>query len=166
MATLEGSEDATGLRLAIVVARFNRVITEPLCAGAVLTATTAGADPASIDVVWVPGAFELPLAAQWLAKSGAYDAIAALGCVIRGETPHFEYVCAEAARGIADVSRATGLPVTFGVVTADTMAQARARSGGAVGNKGREAMLAAIEMARLVRVIGNGAVPLPHTGGV
>ena len=102
-----------------------------------------------LDVVWVPGAFELPMAARWLAESGEYDAIACVGAVIRGETPHFDFVAGEAARGIAEVAREWGLPVTFGVITSDNLAQAQARSGGAVGNKGREAMLAAIEMATL-----------------
>lgn len=147
--TFEGPLDGASLRVAVVVSRFNELITEKLLAGAVDTALECGVPDESIDVVWVPGAFELPMAAQWLADSGAYDAIACVGAVIRGETPHFDFVAGEAARGIADVARESGLPVTFGVITSDTLAQAQARAGGTVGNKGREAMLAAIEMATL-----------------
>jgi 6,7-dimethyl-8-ribityllumazine synthase len=147
--TLEGPLNGAGLRLAIVVSRFNEFITERLLQGAIETAYECGVADRDIDVVWVPGAFELPTAALWLADSRRYDAIACVGAVIRGETPHFDFVAGEAARGIADVARESGLPVTFGVITADTLAQAQARAGGAAGNKGREAMLAAIEMATL-----------------
>jgi 6,7-dimethyl-8-ribityllumazine synthase len=151
--TLEGPLDGAGLRLAVVVSRFNELITERLLQGAVETARECGVYDDSLDVVWVPGAFELPTAALWLANSARYDAIACVGAVIRGETPHFDFVAGEAARGIAQVARESGLPVTFGVITADTLTQAQARAGGAVGNKGREAMLAAIEMATLRRLV-------------
>ena len=144
-----GTLDGAALRVAIVVSRFNELITEKLRDGAVSTALECGVPDESIDIVWVPGAFELPMAARWLAESGEYDAIACVGAVIRGETPHFDFVAGEAARGIAEVAREWGLPVTFGVITSDNLSQAQARAGGTVGNKGREAMLAAIEMATL-----------------
>jgi 6,7-dimethyl-8-ribityllumazine synthase len=153
MRTLEGPLDGAGLSVAIVVSRFNELITERLLQGAVDTARECGVADQSLDVVWVPGAFELPTAALWLADTGRYDAIACVGAVIRGETPHFDFVAGEAARGIADVARDSGLPVTFGVITSDTLQQAQARAGGTVGNKGREAMLAAIEMATLRRLV-------------
>jgi 6,7-dimethyl-8-ribityllumazine synthase len=159
--TLEGPLDGGGLRIAIAVSRFNELITERLLRGAVDTAHECGVADDNLDVVWVPGAFELPTAALWLADSGRYDAIACVGAVIRGETPHFDFVAGESARGIADVARESGLPVTFGVITADTLAQAQARAGGAVGNKGREAMLAAIEMATLRPLVE--AVPREET---
>ncbi len=153
MRTFEGPLDATGLRLAVVVARFNELITERLLQGALDTAREHGVADHNLDVAWVPGAFELPLAARALAETGRYDAIACVGAVIRGETPHFDFVAGEAARGIANVAADYGLPVAFGVITSDTVEQAQARAGGAVGNKGREAMLAAIEMATLLPAI-------------
>ena len=150
MTTYEGTLDAAGLRVAVVVARFNELITERLLQGAVETAREHGVDPERTDTVWVPGAFELPMAARALAASGRYDAIACVGAVIRGETPHFDFVAGAAARGVAQVAADFTMPVTFGVITSDTVEQAQARAGGAVGNKGREAMLAAIEMATLL----------------
>ena len=150
MRTFEGSLDASALHVAIVVSRFNELITERLLEGAIATAREHGVADHNLDVVWVPGAFELPLAARALAGTGRYQAIACVGAVIRGETPHFDFVAGEAARGIADVAADYGLPVAFGVITSDTVEQAQARSGGAVGNKGRESMLAAIEMATLL----------------
>lgn len=161
MRTYEGPLDASELRLAVVVSRFNELITEKLLTGATDTAVECGADPDHIEVYWVPGAFELPTAALWLAESGRYDAIACVGAVIRGQTPHFDFVAGEAARGIAEISREYGLPVTFGVITSDNLEQAQARAGGAVGNKGREAMLAAIEMATLHTMIDG--LPDPRT---
>jgi 6,7-dimethyl-8-ribityllumazine synthase len=149
MRTLEGPLDGAGLHVAVVVSRFNELITERLLDGALSTARECGVAEDALEVVWVPGAFELPTAARWVAQSQRYDAIACVGAVIRGETPHFEFVAGEAARGIAEVAREFDLPVTFGVITSDTLAQAQARAGGTVGNKGREAMLAAIEMANL-----------------
>ena len=139
--------------MAIVVSRFNETITEQLLRGAADTAVEHGVPVDSIDVTWVPGAFELPMAARRLAATGRYDAIVCTGAVIRGETPHFDFVAGEAARGIMDVSRDFPIPVTFGVITSDNVEQAQARAGGAVGNKGREAMLAAIEMATLFPLI-------------
>lgn len=150
MRTYEGSLDASNLRVAVVVARFNELITEKLLQGAVDTARQHGVLDHNLHVAWVPGAFELPMAARALAESGRYDAIACVGAVIRGETPHFDFVAGEAARGVADVAADYGLPVAFGVITSDTVEQAQARAGGAVGNKGRESMLAAIEMATLL----------------
>jgi len=150
---LEGPLDGSTLRVAIVVSRFNEMITEKLLQGATETATEHGVPTDSIDVAWVPGAFELPLAARQLAATGRYDAVVCTGAVIRGQTPHFDFVAGEAARGIMDVSRDFAIPVTFGVITSDNVEQAQARAGGAVGNKGREAMLAAIEMAMLFPLI-------------
>lgn len=157
MATFEGSLDASSLRLAVVVSRFNELITERLLSGALETAREHAADPERLDTVWVPGAFELPMAARALASTRRYDAIACVGAVIRGETPHFDFVAGEAARGVAQVAADFGIPVTFGVITSDTVEQAQARAGGAVGNKGREAMLAAIEMATLLPTLQEGS---------
>lgn len=153
MRVLEGPLDGTTLRVAVVVSRFNELITEKLLQGAVDTAREHGVPDDCIDVAWVPGAYELPVAARRLAETGRYDAIACTGAVIRGQTPHFDFVAGEAARGIMDVNRDFSIPVTFGVITSDNLEQAQARSGGAVGNKGREAMLAAIEMATLFPLI-------------
>ena len=153
MPTFEGPLDGSDLRLAVVVSRFNQLITSRLLQGALDTAREHGVPDEAVDVVWVPGAFELPVAAQRLAETGAYDAIACVGAVIRGETPHFDFVAGEAARGLTQVALDYGLPVTFGVITSDTVEQAQARAGGTVGNKGREAMLAAIEMATLFRIL-------------
>lgn len=139
-----GAPDARGLRFAVVTARYNRDITAKLLAGA----RQALACAAQVDLFEVPGAFELPLAALRLARNGRYDAIVALGCVIRGETPHFEYVAGEAARGLQQVALETGVPVAFGVLTTDTVEQAEARAGGALGNKGYDAAMTAVEMAR------------------
>jgi 6,7-dimethyl-8-ribityllumazine synthase len=142
--TLNWSVDAKGLKFAIVVARFNSAITEKLLQGAREALTKAGAS--GITEFYVPGAFELPLAAQKLAKS--YDAVIALGAVIRGETPHFDYVAGAAANGLQQVALETGTPVSFGVLTTDTLAQAETRAGGEHGNKGYDAAMTAIEMAR------------------
>ena len=138
--------DARGLTFAIVVARFNGTITEKLLEGAREALEKAGA--AGLQVFHVPGAFELPLAAMKLARRGGFNAIIALGAVVRGDTPHFEYVAGEAARGLQRVALDTGVPVAFGVLTTDTMEQAEARAGGAAGNKGFDAAMTAIEMAR------------------
>ena len=133
-------------RVAIVVSRFNEVATIRLAAGARACLVERGLDAGAIDEFWVPGAFELPLAADRLAARGVYDAVIALGCVIRGETPHFEFVSAEAARGLGEVALRHGLPVAFGVLTTDDAEQAMARAGGKHGNKGWEAAEAALEM--------------------
>ena len=147
----EGQLSSKGLRFAIVVARFNSFITERLLQGAVDALERSGAGRKAVDVVHVPGAFELPLAAKKLAGSGRYDAIIAIGCVLRGETTHFDYVCSETARGLQLAQMDTGVPVMFCVLTCDTLEQAIDRAGLKGGNKGFEAGLGAIEMGRLSR---------------
>jgi 6,7-dimethyl-8-ribityllumazine synthase len=145
-----------GRRFAIVAARFNERITERLVGGARRAFAEAGIASGDVDVHWVPGSFELPQAAMYLARSGAYVAIACVGCVIRGETPHFDFVAGEAASGIREVALTTGVPTSFGVITALTEEQAWARAGGAVGNRGQEAADAAIEMAEFVERMRKG----------
>jgi 6,7-dimethyl-8-ribityllumazine synthase len=146
-----GSLDAAGLRIGIVVSRYNDVVSMPLLEGAVEALELHRAVAGDIVVAWVPGAFEIPIAARELAEHAAVDAVVCLGAVIRGDTAHFEYVAGEAARGIASVHATTGIPATFGVLTVDTLEQAMDRAGGRLGNKGAEAALAAIEMAQLLR---------------
>ena len=146
------SRDATGLRVAIVVSRFNHLITVRLLEGCVAELEARGASPDDLHVAWVPGAFEIPHAARTLAMSGRYDAIVTLGVVIRGGTPHFEYVCRAVTDAVREIVRDSGLPVGFGVLTTDDAAQALARAGGEHGNKGAEAALAAIEMAQWARI--------------
>ncbi len=140
-------------RFAIVAARFNEFITARLIEGAIDAFVRHGGDVERVTQVWVPGAFELPLAAQKLAQSGRFAALVCLGCVIRGQTPHFDYVAGESAKGIAAVALQTGVPCAFGVVTADTLEQAIDRAGGKHGNKGADAALTAIEMANLLAQI-------------
>ena len=146
-----GSLDGRGRRVAIVAGRFNEYVTKHLVDGCLDTLEAHGVSRDRVDLVWVPGAFEIPTAARRLAKRGDVDAIIALGCVIRGETPHFDHVCRETAKGIAEVGRRTGVPTIFGVLTVETLEQAIERAGTKLGNKGREAAEAAIEMANLVR---------------
>jgi 6,7-dimethyl-8-ribityllumazine synthase len=145
----EGHLSGQGFSFAIVVSRFNEFITTRLLDGAVDGLIRHGADPDKIDVVKVPGTFEIPVAAQRLAASHRYDAVICLGAVIRGATPHFDYVAGEAANGIATTALKTGVPTIFGVITTDTIEQAIERAGTKLGNKGFEAALAAIEMAHL-----------------
>lgn len=140
--------DAGGRRFCLVVSRFNREVTASLAEGARRALSERGADPGAVDVVEVPGAWELPWAVRRACRGG-YDAVVALGCVIRGETPHFEYICRGATRGLMDVASEGGTPVTFGLLTCDDADQARARAGGAEGNKGAEAALAALELVAL-----------------
>ncbi len=147
----EGALDARGLRVALVVARFNELLTERLLHGALDCLRRHGAAEDALHVVRVPGGFELPLAAKTLAASGQFDAIVCLGAVIRGETPHFEYVAGEAARGASRAALDTGVPVGFGVLTTDTLEQAVARAGSKNGNKGWDAALAVIEMVNVLR---------------
>ena len=149
MKTYGSSVDACGLRFAVVVGRFNHLICAKLLEGCTTELARRGAADDDIHVAWVPGAFEIPLAARVLAESKRYDAIVALGAVIRGGTPHFDYVCSGVTHGVREVMRDTSVPVAFGVLTCDDADQALARAGGAGGNKGAEAALAAIEMARL-----------------
>ncbi|MBM3220506.1 MAG: 6,7-dimethyl-8-ribityllumazine synthase [Candidatus Rokubacteria bacterium] len=138
-------------RFAIVAARFNEPIVKKLVDGALEAFAAAGVGQGSVDLQWVPGSFELPLAAQTLVRSRRYAGIACVGCVIKGETPHFDFVAGQAAAGIREVGMSTGVPVTFGVITALTEDQAWARAGGPVGNRGAEAAEAAIEMADVLR---------------
>ncbi len=147
----EGSLVADGLRFGIVASRFNDLITRRLLSGAMDALTRHGAKEEQIEVVWVPGAFELPLAAQRLAQSGRYDAVICLAAIIRGATPHFDYVASETAKGIAQASLRSGLPVIYGVVTADTIEQAVERAGTKAGNRGADAARSAIEMTNLMR---------------
>ena len=149
--TIHGELKAAGLRFGIVVSRFNSFITERLLAAAVDALERAGAASKDVDVVHVPGSFELPLAAKKLAITGRYDALIAIGCVIRGDTSHYDYVCSETARGLQLAQMDTGVPVMFCVLTCDNLEQAIDRAGLKGGNKGFEAGLAAIEMARLSR---------------
>ena len=150
---LEGQLTAQGLRFAIVVSRFNSLVTQRLLDGALDALRRHGADDDAITVVYVPGSFEIPLAAKRLAQSGAFDAVICLGCIIRGDTPHFEYVASEAAKGIAQVMLETGVPVVFGVVTADNLEQALERAGAKAGNRGFDAAMTAMEMANLLQKI-------------
>lgn len=146
---LEGHLSGQGFSFAIVLSRFNEFITAKLLDGAVDGLIRHGVDPDKIDVVKVPGTFEIPVTAQRLASSHRYDAVICLGAVIRGATPHFDYVAGEVANGVATTALKTGVPTTFGVITADTIEQAIERAGTKMGNKGFEAALAAIEMAHL-----------------
>jgi 6,7-dimethyl-8-ribityllumazine synthase len=141
--------DGSGLRIGIVVARFNHLISVQLLEGANEALAKAGVRAEDVHVAWVPGAFEIPLAARALARSGRYHALIALGAVIRGGTPHFDYVCRAVTDGIREVSLSSGVPVAFGVLTTDDVDQALERTGGAEGNKGAEAAEAALEMANL-----------------
>jgi 6,7-dimethyl-8-ribityllumazine synthase len=154
---LEGQLAAQGLRFAIVVSRFNSLVTQRLLEGALDALRRHGADENAITVVYVPGSFEIPLAAKRLAQSGAFDAVICLGCILRGDTPHFEYVASEAAKGIAQVALETGVPTIFGVVTADTLEQALERAGAKAGNRGFEAAMTAMEMANLMRQLSAGS---------
>ena len=148
---IDGELSASGLRFGIVVSRFNSFITERLSAAALEALERAGATSKDVDLVHVPGAFELPLAAKKLAATGRYEALIAIGCVLRGETTHYDYVCAETARGLQLAQMDSGLPIIFCVLTCDTLEQAIDRAGLKGGNKGFEAGLAAIEMAQLSR---------------
>ncbi|MFT9847478.1 6,7-dimethyl-8-ribityllumazine synthase [Aneurinibacillus sp. REN35] len=147
----EGNLVGTGLRIGIVVGRFNEFITGKLLSGALDAFKRHGVEEDNVEVAWVPGAFELPLIVKKMAESGKYDAVVALGTVIRGSTPHFDYVCNEAAKGIASIGLSTGVPSIFGVLTTDTIEQAIERAGTKAGNKGWEAATAAIEMANLTK---------------
>jgi 6,7-dimethyl-8-ribityllumazine synthase len=162
--TIEGGLSATGLRFGIVVSRFNSFITERLLAASVDALERAGAASKDVDVVRVPGSFELPLTAKKLAATGRYDALIAIGCVIRGETSHYDYVCSETARGVQLAQMDSGVPIMFCVLTCDTLEQAIDRAGLKGGNKGFEAGLAAIEMANLSRKL-RGAQKKSSDGG-
>jgi len=150
---LAGEHDGAGLRIALACARFNDQVTERLLKGALAGLDAHGVPSARRTVVWVPGAFELPLAAQELARSGGFDAVVCLGAVIRGETSHYDFVAGECAAGLQRVQLDRALPVVFGVLTTENLGQALERSGGALGNKGEEAAVTAIEMANLLRAV-------------
>ena len=150
---IEGKLDAKGFKVGIVVSRFNSFICERLLEGATDTLVRHNADDDDIDVVRVPGAFEIPLVAKKLATSGRYDGIICLGAVIRGATPHFDYVCSEVSKGVASVSLDTDIPIAFGVITTDTIEQAIERAGSKAGNKGAEAAMVVIEMLNLFKAL-------------
>ncbi|UOQ84245.1 6,7-dimethyl-8-ribityllumazine synthase [Gracilibacillus salinarum] len=152
--TYEGNLVGTGLKVGIVVGRFNEFITGKLLAGAEDALRRHGVSEQDVEIAWVPGAFEIPLVAKKMAESGKYDAVVTLGTVIRGSTPHFDYVSNEVSKGVASVSMGAGIPVIFGVLTTDTIEQAIERAGTKAGNKGAEAAISAVEMANLLKEIG------------
>ncbi|MCR6110589.1 6,7-dimethyl-8-ribityllumazine synthase [Bacillus sp. A301a_S52] len=149
--TYEGHLVGTGLKVGIVVGRFNEFITSKLLGGAEDALKRHGVANDDVDVAWVPGAYEIPLIAKKMADSGKYDTVITLGTVIRGSTPHFDYVCGEVSKGVASISLSSGIPVIFGVLTTDTIEQAIERAGTKAGNKGWEAAAGAIEMANLTK---------------
>ncbi|MDR6123846.1 6,7-dimethyl-8-ribityllumazine synthase [Bacillus sp. SLBN-46] len=151
--TFEGNLVGSGLKVGIVVGRFNEFITSKLLGGAQDALKRHGVEEANVDIAWVPGAFEIPLIAQKMANSKKYDAVITLGTVIRGSTPHFDYVCNEAAKGVSATALTSGIPVIFGVLTTDSIEQAIERAGTKAGNKGWDAAVSAIEMANLCRNI-------------
>ncbi len=153
MRVFEGKLLAKGLKFGIIVSRFNDFIGDRLLGGAIDALKRNGADEQNLDIFKVPGAFEIPLIAKKVAESGKYDAVICLGAVIRGGTPHFDYVAAEVSKGIAQVAMEAGVPISFGVLTTDTLEQAIERAGAKSGNKGSDAAFAAIEMANLVKQI-------------
>jgi 6,7-dimethyl-8-ribityllumazine synthase len=151
MKTTEGNLNAAGLKFAILVSRFNSIITDRLLAGALDALARTGADMESIEIVKVPGSWELPVAAAELARQKRHDGVICLSALIKGDTPHFDYIAAEAAKGLAQVSMETGVPVAFGVLTTSTLEQAIDRAGAKSGNKGFDAAMTAVEMANLMR---------------
>lgn len=153
MANFEGSLEAGGLKFAVVISRYNDFITRRLLEGALDAIVRHGGEAESVDTVYVPGAFEIPLVAKQLAESGRYDAVICLGAVIRGGTAHFDYVAGECAKGIGQAMLQTGLPIIFGVLTTDTIEQAIERAGVRISNRGAEAAQSAIEMANVLRAI-------------
>jgi len=150
----EGKLDARGLTFALIVSRFNNFLTDKLVEGAVDCLKRHGAEESKLSVAYVPGAFEIPYLASRIAKSGDYDAVICLGALVRGDTPHFDYIANEASKGIARIALETGIPVIYGLVTADTLEQAIERSGTKAGNKGWDAAEAAIEMVNLYKTLG------------
>ena len=151
---LEGMYEGAGLKIGIVAARFNEFITQKLLSGALDMLRRHGVEDDAVDVAWVPGAFEIPLAAEKMADSRRYDAVICVGAVIRGATSHYDYVCSEVAKGVAQAGLSTGVPVIFSVLTTDSIEQAVERAGTKAGNKGAEGAMAAMEMAHLLRQIG------------
>jgi 6,7-dimethyl-8-ribityllumazine synthase len=158
--TFEGKLIGTGLRIGIVASRFNDLITEKLLQGALGTLKNHDVADDDVTVAWVPGAFELPLVATKMALSGQFDAVVTLGCVIRGATTHYDYVCSEAAKGVSSASQKSGLPVIFGVLTTENIEQALERAGSKAGNKGADAALAAIETVNLLKSLKSESVIL------
>jgi len=154
MAEFTGTRAGGGRRLAVVASRFNETITRKLADGALDALVRHGVASDDIDLVWVPGAWELPLTARWLLASERYDGVVVLGAVIRGETPHFDFVAGEASRGLADAARDFDVPIGFGLLTCDTLQQAEDRAGGGHGNKGWDAAIAVLEMASLADQLG------------
>ena len=150
MRTIEGASRAAGFRFAIVVSKYHDFVTDRLQAGALAALAAAGVETDEVAVVRVPGAFEIPIAAQYAAESGRYDVVVCLGCLVRGETPHFDYIAAAVSRGLIDAAAATGVPMAFGVLTTNSVEEALARAGDGPANKGHEAASAAIEMAGVV----------------
>jgi 6,7-dimethyl-8-ribityllumazine synthase len=157
--TIEGSKSAAGRRVAVIVSKYNDFVTDRLQTGALSALASAGVASSDITVVRVPGAFEIPLAAQHAAESGRYAAIVCLGCLIRGETPHFEYIASAVSQGLTTAAAATGVPMSFGVLTTNSVEEALARAGDGSGNKGHEAAVAAIEMAEVVAQLTRQATP-------
>ena len=154
MRTFEGKFDGKNVKIGIVAGRFNEFITSKLVGGALDVLKRNDVSEENIDIAWVPGAFEIPLITKKLAKTGKYDAIIALGAVIKGSTPHFDYVCAEVSKGVAQISLQTDLPVIFGVLTTNNIEEAIERAGTKAGNKGADAAFSAIEMINLIKEIG------------
>jgi 6,7-dimethyl-8-ribityllumazine synthase len=150
----EGTLIGTGLKIGIVVSRFNEFITSKLLGGAIDTLERHGVDNDDIEIAWVPGSFEIPITADKMSSSGKYDAVICLGALIRGATPHFDYIAAEASKGIAQVGMKTGVPTIFGVITTENIEQAIERAGTKSGNKGSDAAMSAIEMANLFKEMG------------
>ena len=159
METIQGSGRAAGFRFAVVVSKYNDFVTDRLQTGALEALVTAGVGRDEVTVVRVPGAYELPLAAQHAAESGRFDAVVCLGCLIRGETPHFEYISSAVSHGLTTAAAATGIPITFGVLTTNSVEEALARAGEGVGNKGHEAAVAAIEMAEVIAQLTRHSAP-------
>ena len=161
MDTIQGTGRAAGFRFALVVSKYNDFVTDRLQAGALAALSAAGVTPADVTVLRVPGAFEIPLAAQHAAESGRFDAVVCLGCLIRGETSHFEFIASAVAHGLTTAAAATGIPMAFGVLTTNSVEEALARAGDGPGNKGHEAAMAAIEMADLVAQVTRLTAPRP-----
>jgi 6,7-dimethyl-8-ribityllumazine synthase len=159
MQTIEGTGRASGLRMAVVVSKYNDFVTDRLQVAALAALAAAGVASSDITLVRVPGAFEIPLAAQHAAESKRYDAIICLGCLIRGETAHFEYISSAVSHGLTAAAAATGVPMSFGVLTTNSVEEALARAGEGSGNKGHEAAVAAIEMAQVVAQLARQATP-------
>jgi 6,7-dimethyl-8-ribityllumazine synthase len=161
MDTIESTGRAAGFRFALVVSKYNDFVTDRLQAGALAALSAAGVTPGDVTVVRVPGAFEIPLAAQHAAETGRFDAVVCLGCLIRGETPHFEFIASAVAHGLTTAAAATGIPMAFGVLTTNSVEEALARAGDDSSNKGHEAAVAAVEMADIVAQVTRQSAPPP-----